>query len=92
MVAARDEEWDEESGRAVVFVTPAEQGAMPFEEFVECCCASCRGCIVEVPLEGYQTAEIHLGWGRRSHRVLETLRAERKIARSMRIIADRKYL
>ena len=61
MATARYEEWDEESGRAVVFVTPAEQAAMPFEEFVECYCASCRGCVVEVPLEGCQTAEIHLG-------------------------------
>lgn len=61
MAAARYEEWDEEPGRTVIFVTPAEQTAMPFEEFVGCCCASCQGCIVEVRLEGCQTAEIHLG-------------------------------
>ena len=61
MAAARYEEWDEELGRTVVFVTPTEQAAMPFAEFVECYCASCRGCIVEVPLDGCETAGIHQG-------------------------------
>ena len=55
------EELDAESGVIDVFVTPKEQETMAFEKFVECYCASCRGSVMEVPLDNCETEGIHLG-------------------------------
>lgn len=55
------QEVDDESGALDIFVTPKEQKTMAFEKFVECYCASCRGSVMEVPLSGCQTAELHFG-------------------------------
>lgn len=55
------QEVDDESGALDIFVTPKEQETMAFEKFAECYCASCRGSIMEVPLDGCETEGIHLG-------------------------------
>lgn len=55
------QEIDDESGTLDIFVTPKEQESMAFEKFVECYCAFCRGSVMEVPLSGCQTADLHLG-------------------------------
>gem|GEM_PF-3595566 len=61
MAAEMYQEIDDESGTLDIFVTPKEQESMAFEKFVECYCAFCRGRVMEVPLSGCQTADLHLG-------------------------------